>query len=191
MTKIDGINRMLRYIGELPVPNDIVLEELPEGHEALMSREILNETIREEQQRKFWFNSFKQKFVPNTLGYITLPFNIVSFKGTGTTKYVRSGNDLYDATNETKIFTEAVDLDVVLEIDFDDLPAVFQTYVVLQAAKKLHMYMNGDEGTQKVLATDIQLQYVLLDRENMKQSKVNFLTGTRLADRTTNPSPTI
>ena len=48
MTLIDGINRMLRYLGELPVPNDIAIDDLPEGHEAVMARTILEETIREE-----------------------------------------------------------------------------------------------------------------------------------------------
>ena len=52
MTEIDAINRMLRYIGELPVPTDVVIDSLEEGHEASLARTILRETLREEQEDK-------------------------------------------------------------------------------------------------------------------------------------------
>jgi hypothetical protein len=50
------------------------------------------------------------------------------------------------------------------------------------------MYLNGDETTQKVLLQELQLQSIKLDRENLRQAGVNFLSGTRLVDRATNPS---
>ncbi len=192
MTKIDAVNRMLRYIGELPIPSDTTIDELPEGHEAVMALTILDETTRELQQERFWFNSTTTSFIPNTDGYISIPFNVLSIQAaSGNNKYVMSGNDVYDATNETKIFTDPVSLKVLLELDFDDLPDVFRTYAVLQAAKHLHMYLNGDETTQKVLLQELQLQSIKLDRENIRQSAVNFLSGTRLIDRTTNPTTAI
>ena len=49
MTEIDAINRMLRYIGELPIPSGVTIDSLPEGHEAIQARTILSETLREEQ----------------------------------------------------------------------------------------------------------------------------------------------
>ena len=105
MTQIDAINRMLRYIGELPVPNDVAIDDLPEGHEAVYARTILQETLREEQEERWWFNSFTTTFVPNNSGYITLPYNLISLQSTVTNKkYVANGNDLYDVVNETKVF---------------------------------------------------------------------------------------
>lgn len=189
MTQIDAINRMLRYIGELPIPNDIAIDDLPEGHEAVTARTILEETLREEQQEKWWFNTFTMTFTPNSAGYITLPYNIVSLQSTSSNrKYLINGNDLYDVTNETKIFTDDVELKVLLEIEFDDIPDVFKSYVVLQSAKHLHTYLNADETTQKELLNKLQLQRIKLDREHIRQSKVNLVKGSRLADRTSNPT---
>lgn len=192
MTKIDAINRMLRYIGELPIPSSTTIEELPEGHEAKMASIILDETMRELQQERYWFNSATITFVPNTDGYISIPYNVISIQGTSSNKkYTMSGNDVYDVSGETKLFTENLTLKVLLEIDFDDLPDVFRTFVVLQASKHLHMYLNGDETTQKALLQEIMTQSIKLDREAVRQAGVNFLAGTRLADRTSNPSPAI
>lgn len=186
MTQIDAINRMLRYIGELPIPIDMTIDELPEGHEAVMARTILGETLREEQEEKWWFNKFTITYSPSTSGYITLPPNVISIEGNS--KYLKNGNDLYDVENQTKIFTEPVELTVLLEIQFDDLPDVFRTYVVLQAAKYLHTYLNGDTTTQKELDTKLQLQRVKVDREHLRLSKFNLIKGTRLIDRASNPT---
>lgn len=189
MTEVDGINRMLRYIGELPIPNDIAIDDLPEGHEAVYARTILAETLREEQESKWWFNSFETTFVPNSLGYITLPYNLISLQAKSSgKKYIANGNDLYDTINETKVFTEPVTLKVLLAIDFSDVPDIFKTYVVLQAAKHLHTYLNADTTTQQELVQKIQLQRIKLDREHLRQTKANLIKGNRLIDRTSNPS---
>jgi len=185
MTEIDAINRMLRYIGELPIPNDVAIDDLEEGHEAQQARVILSEIIREEQEEQWWFNKFEYTLLPNTSGYITLPNNIISFESSD---YIKEGNDLYDKTAQTKIFTEAVTLDVLLEVQFDDLPDVFKTYVVLISAKHLHTYLNGDETTQKELEQKIQLQRIKIEREHLRQSKFNLVKGTRLVNRGDSPT---
>lgn len=185
MTKIDAINRMLRYIGELPIPNGVAIDDLEEGHEAVEARTILDETLREEQEEQWWFNKFTFTYLPNSSGYITIPSNVITFESTD---YVKEGGDLYDKTAQTKIFTENVELDVLIEVDFDDLPDSFRTYVILVAAKHLHVYLNGDETTQKELEQKIQLQRIKVEREHLRQSKFNLVKGGRLIDRSTNPT---
>lgn len=188
MTEIDGINRMLRYIGELPIPSGVTIESLDEGHEAVMARTILEETLREEQEEKWWFNTFDIRYVPTTDGYITLPQNLVAFEST---KYMKEGGNLYDIERMSPLFDSDVELTVRLEITFDDIPDVFRTYVVLVASKHLHVYLNGDETTQQELNTRVNLQRVKVEREHLKQSKFNLVSGTRLIDRGSNPSPVI
>lgn len=188
MTEIDAINRMLRYIGELPIPSTVVLDDLPEGHEALQARDILDETLREEQEEKWWFNTFDVEFVPDTDGYITLPQNVISFESI---EYFKEGGNLYDKENMTGIFTDNVELTCRLEITFDNIPDVFRTYVVLVAAKHLHVYLNGDETTQRELETKINMQRIKLEKEHLKQSKFNLVRGNRLIDRGTNPTALI
>ena len=188
MTEIDAINRMLRYIGELPIPSTVVLDDLEEGHEALQAREILNETLREEQEEKWWFNTFDVTFVPDTDGYITLPQNIISFDSN---EYFKEGGNLYLREGIDSTFDENVELTCRLEITFDNIPDVFRTYVVLVAAKHLHVYLNGDDTTQRELETKINMQRIKLEKEHLKQSKFNLVRGNRLIDRGTNPTALI
>jgi len=188
MTEIDAINRMLRYIGELPIPSSVVISSLPDGHEAVLARTILEETLREEQENKYWFNTFDVTFVPDTAGRITLPANVISFESN---EYFKEGGDLYDKEQMTSVFTDNVELTCRLEITFDNIPDVFRTYVVLVAAKHLHVYLNGDETTQRELETKINLQRIKVEKEHLKQSKFNLVRGTRLIDRGTNPTAII
>jgi len=188
MTEIDAINRMLRYIGELPIPSGVTIESLPEGHEGLLSRTILAETLREEQESKWWFNSFDVTYIPNLDGYITLPPNVIAFESL---EYFKEGGNLYNRAELSAVFTDPVELPVRLEITFDNIPDVFRTYVVLTAAKHLHVYLNGDETTQRELESKINLQRIKVEREHLKQSKFNFIKGNRLIDRNTNPTPII
>jgi hypothetical protein len=185
MTEIDAINRMLRYIGELPIPTGITVDGLPDGHEAKISREILSETLREEQENKLWFNTFKVSYIPDISGVITLPANVVAIEDN--TYFIEGGN-LYTRKPVSSIFTNPVELTVRLEITFDNIPDIFRTYVVLIAAKHLHVYLNGDENTQRELETKVALQQIKLEREHLKQSKFNLIKGSRLIDRTTNPT---
>lgn len=192
MTLIDGINRMLRYLGELPVPDDVAIDDLPEGHEAVMARTILLEVSKEEQENRWWFNRFKQTYKPNANGYIAIGNNVIALEASNNrTRYLINGGDLYDVDNQTKIFTNPVDLKVLLDIRFEDLPDIFKTYVVLVAAKHLHVYLNGDETTQRELETKIQLQKLKVDKEDMKFSNYNLIKGSKLIDRGTNPQPLI
>lgn len=186
MTKLDAINRMLRYIGELPVPSSVVIANLPDGHEARIADTILDETLREEQEEKWWFNTFEVEYTPQTSGYITPPNNLIEFESDE--NYIIEGGDFYDVDNETKIFTEPITVTARLEITFDNIPDVFRTYAVLVASKHLHVYLNGDETTQQELDKKVQLQRIKLEREHLKQSKFNLVKGTRLIDRTSNPS---
>ena len=188
MTEIDAINRMLRYIGELPIPSDVVIDDLPEGHEAVQARTILEETLREEQENKFWFNTFDVTFVPDTDGYITLPPNVITFESN---EYFKEGGNLYNREEFSGIFDDNVELTCRLEITFDNIPDVFRTYVVLVAAKHLHVYLNGDETTQRELETKINLQRIKVEKEHLKQSKFNLVRGNRLIDRGTNPTALI
>lgn len=188
MTQIDAINKMLRYVGELPPPSTVIIDNLPDGHEAKTAKTILQEASREAQKKGWWFNSEQWVFIPDNSGYITIPNIIISLRSTNVNnEYTIKGGDLYDVKQKTKIFTDKVTLDVVFESDFEDLPETFNDYVVYVAAKYLHTYLNADEITQKELLQLISTSYVEVQREHLRNKKYNAVKGTRLADRTVNP----
>ena len=186
ITEIDAINRMLRYIGELPIPSDVTIDQLPEGHEAVIARTVLAETLREEQEEKWWFNTFDIKLVPDSDGYLILPNNVVAYEAPDV---FQAGGLLYDRSTNSPIFTSPKDMIVRYNITFDNLPDVFRTYVILSASRHLHTYLNGDESTQLELEQKINMARVKVEREHLKQKKFNLVRGNRLADRGITPTP--
>ena len=185
ITEIDAINRMLRYIGELPIPSTVTVDQLPEGHEAVIARTVLAETLREEQEEKWWFNTFDVRLVPDSDGYIVVPFNIVAFEDP---EVFKEGGLLYTRNGQSPIFTQPKEMIVRYNITFDNLPDIFRSYVILVASRHLHTYLNGDESTQRELEQKINMARVKVEREHLKQKKFNLVSGGRLIDRGTNPT---
>ena len=185
ITEIDAINRMLRYIGELPIPSTVTIDQLPDGHEAVIARTVLSETLREEQEEKWWFNTFTISLVPDSQGYLLLPNNVIAYEDAD---LFQEGGLMYDRTSQSPIFTEPREMVVRYSITFDNLPDVFRTYVILVASRHLHTYLNGDDTTQKELEQKINQARVKVEREHLKQKKFNLVRNGRLIDRGTNPT---
>jgi len=186
MTEIDSINKMLRYVGELPVPTSVVIDDLPDGHEAKTARIILAEQSRELQSKGWWFNRENWTYIPDD-GYITFSPEVIEISSDDE-GYLIKGGDLYDVDNQTKVFTESVELVTIFETPLEDLPDLFGNYVLYSAALELHSYLNSDSDTLKSINKSLEKASIALARENLKRSKVNLIKGTRLIDRSTNPT---
>jgi len=191
MTQLDAINKMLRYVGEIPVPDTVIIDDLPDGHEAKTAKIILTEQNRELQESGWWFNIEDWEY-PGEASYITIPVTVISLKATtGTDIYLVKGNQLYSVTDQTKIFTNDITLTTTFEVDFTETPSSFSSYVVYNASKHLHTYLNGDSGVQKELDKLIDKQMIKVEKEHMSNRNYNAIRGSRIIDRTTIPTALI
>lgn len=189
MTITDAVNKCLRFIGELPVPTTVIIDDLPDGHEAKDAKLIIEELNRELQEKGWWFNTENWTF-PQVGGYITIPTTVISVKSTNASdKYLVKGNQLYDVAGQTKIFTNDVELTTIFEEEFTELPDIFATYVMYESAKQLQINFNGDDTVKQELRELIQKQFIKVEREDMSHKDYNLITGSRIIDRTTNPTP--
>lgn len=189
MTELTAINKMLREVGELPVPDTVVIDDLPDGHEAKTAKEILEEVNKELQENGLWFNREEITYTP-VADTITPDASVISLSAlTGEIVYVIRSGDLYDMTNNTATFTSNLDLDTITEITFTDTPAVFANLVVYTASKELHRFLNADPAVLAELKENIYKQQIKVDREDMKNNNYNLIRGSRIIDRTTNPAP--
>ena len=188
MTQIDAINKMMRYVGEIPIPLSVVIDDLPDGHEAKEARTILGEQSRELQARGWWFNTEDWTFVVSE-GSVTVSEDVISVQSTSRTQeYLIKGGDLYDVNNSTKMFTENVELVTIFETPLEDLPDTFLNYLLYVSAKELHLYLNGDDITQKELDKKVGNSWLALDKESLKRKRSNLMRNSRLLDRTSNPT---
>jgi len=189
MTELDAVNKMLRFVGELPIPSSVIIDDLPEGHEAKDAKLVLAELNKELQEKGWWFNTEDWTYL-QVEGYITIPTTVISVRSTNTSdKYLVKGNQLYDVAGQTKIFTNDVTLTTIFEESFTELPSIFATYVMYESAKQLHTFLNGDTSTQKDLDILIRKQFIKVEREDMSHKSYNLIKASRVIDRTTTPTP--
>ena len=125
--KLDAINLCLTSVGALPVTS----EDSP--HPDVLSSKLVIDRVNSRLQNKgWWFNKelgfTLQPYDPRTnvdSGQIILPTNylrveLVNYPARG----VARGKNLYDIENNTFIWEESLLADIVMELDFNDLPNV-------------------------------------------------------------------
>jgi len=157
-TQLETVNIMLSSIGERPVSS------LSSGLvDAEMAETILGNVDRDTQQMGWWFNrDIARKFEPDaTSGEVEFPYNTLKadFVDRSTYKdFVLRGFKVYDAVNHTydigAKYSE-VYVDLIIQLDFDDLPEVAKRYVGLKASRifqdrtvgdtELHGFQQSDE----------------------------------------------
>lgn len=182
-----AVNKMLRYIGEMPIPDGVSIDDLETSHEAYIAREILLDKSKELQSYGWWFNKLNTTLIPDYRGDIVIPENVVSVDASAN-GYIVNENKLYDPTLNTYTFTENVDVIVLYEYDFDDLPLTFANWVVYNAAGEFQLILNGDDVLEKKLTELAQKAYINLTKEHMRNKSYNLISGARIVSRTTNPA---
>ena len=133
-TKLDAVNTMLSAIGEAPVSS------LSSGLiEAEIAETILNTVDREVQSMGWHFNTeLNKSFAQDTSGQVILPADILKADATLVANgpdLVQRGLKMYDRKNHTFNIGKNVGLDVVVQLEFADVPEVAKRYMVLRATR--------------------------------------------------------
>lgn len=133
-TKLDAVNTMLSAIGEAPV------NSLSSGLvEAEVAETILNTVDREVQSMGWNFNTeLNKSYAQDTNGEIALGSDILRADATlkaNSKDLVQRGQKMYDKAKHTFNIGTAVNLDVVVELSFDDLPEIAKRYITLRATR--------------------------------------------------------
>jgi len=133
-TKLDAVNTMLSAIGEAPV------NSLSSGLvEAEIAETILNTVNREVQSMGWHFNTeYKKSYPQDTNGEIVLGSDILRADSTleaNGKDLVQRGLKMYDRKNHTFNVGSSVNLDVIVELTFDDLPEAAKRFVTLRATR--------------------------------------------------------
>jgi hypothetical protein len=154
-TKIESVNTMLSTIGEAPV-SELGTDA---STEVSMAEQILGEVDRSVQARGWQFNTeIAVEFGPNTDDEIVLGSDIVRVTKPRNTytlsRFTLRGHKLYDLKNHTFEFDDAVTLDAVHLIDFEDTPEVFRYYVTIRSTRIFQDRVQGDAAQHRYNAID-------------------------------------
>ena len=162
-TELEAVNAMLAGIGESPV------NSLDSGYvDAETAHTILTSVAREVQERGWTFNTeLSLRLIPNNEGEITLPRNCLKVDTTGVDLHrflVQRGTKLYDPDKHTYKHEKGVEVDMVVFLDFSELPEVARNYITIRAGRlfqdriqgsgTLHDFQLQDEYLAKALLED-------------------------------------
>lgn len=135
-TELEAVNEMLRVLGESPVST--LAGDLPvDADNALRA---LRAVSREVQARGWHFNTEADYPLPlDASGFIQLPGNTLRVDSVNCDQFVdvvQRGTRLYDRREHTYVFEKALKAELVLALNFDELPETARSYITIRAARR-------------------------------------------------------
>ena len=179
LSKIEAVNIILESIGEAPVSS--LTSGLPDAEAAESKLNEINKSV----QARGWHQNidYNLKLMPNNNSLIYVPSNYLRVDTTRDSQYinvtVRNYNSrlaLYDIKKQTYIFTQALFVDVVYLIQFEDLSLELSTYIAYLAARKFQeSQMQSVALDNFTRRSEMEAYAALLDAES-ETDDANILT---------------
>lgn len=186
-TELEAVNAMLEAIGETPVnslSNSGVVD-------AVKARSELRRKSRSVQQQGWHWNTLRSyKLYPSVSGEIILPSNTLRVDTVDNDfqiNVVQRGNKLFDNTKHTYIFTKELTVDLVIGLDWEELPEPARLYIYTSAARKFQQDTIGSSELSQFHMRDEMLAYADLQAAEAENADYNVLDGSysvrRVLDR--------
>ena len=188
-----AVNQALRYLGIPPISSFTTSDT---GYTAL---KVITEIDNLIQAEGWHYNTEKGiTLSPDGSGNIT-PANATTYPvlGFDSDKYedhkhniVLRGNLLYNVIKQTNVFTAKVKGDLLLKIDWQELPPVFQRYIIIRTAKELAPILGKSEFMKNLLLEEsrARMEAIQYDSENADYSMFDTYDVARVLDRSTGNS---
>ncbi len=173
----DGVNRLLKFIGENTVAS-LSEQTLNNNADAEDALDILRQYTSEVQEQGVYINTEKILLSPDTNKKITLPKNTLNVTATGRDTYrnlVQRKKLLYDIDNNTYLFDSAVEVEITLELDFDELPESVKSYIIMRAVITFIINKKGDSARLPYTENQLNAARAALDKTRNKNIKPNML----------------
>jgi len=179
-TKIDAVNEVLAGIGESPVSslsNGFVTASMASSRIDVVSREV--------QETGWYFNTENAvRLAPDTEGNIKLPANTLRVDSSDVRRgtVVQRGLRLYDNRNHTYTFKVAVELDLVVELPFEELPEAAKRYITLRAKRLFQDDLLGSGELHQAQTPDEIAALQMLKQMDSEVGDYNIFDNYDLAD---------
>tara|TARA_R100001463_G_scaffold4014_1_gene15591 strand:+ start:188 stop:805 length:618 start_codon:yes stop_codon:yes gene_type:complete len=189
-TELDAVNQMLVSIGEAPV------NVLGSGlQEAEIAQTTLTNISRDVQSQGWYFNTEIRYTLPrNSDNEIVLPNNCVKVDRTQVyrdydTDVVERNRKLYDRVTNSYTFDKDLVVNMVVLLDFNELPEVARRYITLKAARVFQDQTVGAQELHGYQINDEQFAYLALreaESESMDYNVFDNYDTYRVLDRNIN-----
>lgn len=173
-TKLDAINILLAAIGTSPVNNiDTV------NTDAVMAKNYIHNALKEIQTEKWYFNTEDNyQLIPDINNEIHLADNIINIDSIGrfgeNTNLIPRGKKLYDRLNHTYKIQNPITANIILCLEFDELPETAIQYIIAKAARKYQEELLGDPSLRTWTKEDEATARGRLIDEDLRIRKLSF-----------------
>ena len=182
-TELSAVNSILGSIGQSPITtfkdsNGVIINNNPE---ITFIYNILSETTKDILNEGWHFNTEHHiKLTPDPNGYITIPVNYLRYdlsdgQADRHMDLVKRNNRLYDLVNHTDVFDHDVELDVVYLYKFEDIPSVYQRYIIARASTRAATQLVANSELVKLLQGQEGLARAALMEYECNQGDHSFL----------------
>lgn len=187
-TKLDAVNGMLAAIGVRPV-NTL---QAPIGAQVSTAINVLDSVSRDVQSRGWYFNCVTKTLPPDGVsGQIVLAPNVLFVDATNRLlQYTQRGDYLYNLTDDTDVFEDAVEVALVYGLDWEQLPQAARHAIGKRAEREFVAKMKGERELRSPSADELQA-FVDLEHSNSAQGDYNIfdnLAYARVIRRHSNPN---
>lgn len=186
-TELEAVNIMLGTIGESPVNS---LASAESTVDVATARQILRETLMAVLARGWQFNTeLSWSLSPNTSGELQIPGNCLQIDSTGVSKWVdvvQRGGRLYDRVNHTYVFGGPLVVDMIILLEFTEIPQAARQYIAVRASRVFQARMLGSELLGGFTAHDEREALAALKKLDSNNADYNYLTGSYSVNRILN-----
>lgn len=188
MLKLDAVNRMLTSIGQTPAST--VIENY--HPDVLSALSVILSASKKIQAKGYWFNTdHNLTLAPNAItGEILLPSTTLSVDPVDTTlHYVQRGSRLYNSSNSTFEIGVPVQVTLIQDLDFEQLPEVAANYIMEDS---LYIFVRdriGDNVKMQEIKTDREMARRLLNAEDIRYSGISLSNNPAVASMFSNVRP--
>lgn len=176
MTELEAVNMCLAAIGESPV-NTLISTGLADVASA---RAKLTEFSRTIQSTGWAFNTeLNYPLMRGSDGTITAPLNTLSISTDANVTDAlisQRGQNIYDKKNHTYIFTNDLKVNIILFLDWDELPQTARQYIAISAARSFQGTNLSSDTLDKLTEEDETMALVALKDAEGDNGDYNMFT---------------
>ena len=173
-TELEAINILLAAIGTSPVNNIDTANT-----DVVMAKNYIHNALKEIQTEKWYFNTEDNyQLIPDINNEIHLADNIINIDSIGrfgeNTNLIPRGKKLYDRLNHTYKIQNPITANIILCLEFDELPETAIQYIIAKAARKYQEELLGDPSLRTWTKEDEATARGRLIDEDLRIRKLSF-----------------
>lgn len=177
MSFLDAVNKVLAVTGDSPVST------LDDSYiQSRIAQQMLERATRDVLAQGWWFNEDENvTLTPDINGFITLAPNVIKVSVIGDNGgIIQRGSKMYDRANRTYVFSESIPVDMVINLEWEELPQVARAYITDLACVRFNNNFYGAEDVKRVLEAELANSELEVKKADVDARDVNLLSNTRV-----------